>query len=225
MDGNFPSEAEWNRVFMPLHPMGAGAFFTEAIVRDMIDYVKSIGRVTVNILVETVKSVMSEISDGVSAVRERDPASRGALEVFLFNQGLHAIFCYRVAHLLHLGGHRVLAHALSNLARFFTGIEIHPAAIIGKGLLIDHGMGVVIGETAEIGNGCTIFHGVTLGGRGNTKGKRHPTLGNNVFVGAGAKILGNIEIGDNVKIGANAVVLNDVPEGATAVGVPARIKR
>jgi serine O-acetyltransferase len=216
-------EAEWNRVFMPLHPYGCRGFFTEAIMRDLIDYVKSIGRFTIDIVKNTTKAIKDEIKSDILAVKERDPASRGSLEIFLLNQGLHAILLYRISHFLYLRGHRILAHIVSNIARFFTGIEIHPAAIIGKGLLIDHGMGVVIGATAIIGDDCTLFQGVTLGGRGNSKGKRHPTLQNGVFVGAGAKILGDIEIGDNAKIGANAVVLSDVPENATAVGVPARI--
>ena len=170
-----------------------------------------------------VKAIKNEIKNDIDAVRERDPAARGKLEIFLTNQGVHAILLYRIAHLLYINHFRFIAKLISQFARFLTGIEIHPAALIGKGLLIDHGSGVVIGETAVIGDGCTIFHGVTLGGRGNGKGKRHPTLYNGVFVGAGAKILGNIEIGNNAKIGANAVVLDDVPNNATAVGVPARI--
>lgn len=178
----------------------------------LIEDVKNIGR-----------EIKNEIKSDIEAVQKRDPASRGKIEIFLTNQGVHAILMHRVAHLFYMRGHRITAKIISQIARFFTGIEIHPAAFIGKGLLIDHGSGVVIGETAIIGDDCTLFHGVTLGGRGNARGKRHPTLYNGVFVGAGAKILGNIEIGNNVKIGANAVVLCDVPDGATAVGVPARI--
>ena len=170
-----------------------------------------------------VSSIKNEIKNDIEAVQKRDPASRGKFEIFLTNQGVHAILSYRIAHFLYINNLKFIAKIISQISRFFTGIEIHPAAFIGKGLLIDHGSGVVIGETAIIGDDCTLFHGVTLGGRGNTKGKRHPTLYNGVFVGAGAKILGNIEIGNNVKIGANAVVLTDVPDGATAVGVPARI--
>lgn len=169
--------------------------------------------------------IKNEIENDIEAVKSRDPASRGKIEILITNQGVHAILMHRVAHLLDSKNHRFCAKLVSQLSRFFTGIEIHPSAKIGKGLLIDHGAGVVIGETAEIGNNCTIFHGVTLGGRGNEKGKRHPTLRDGVFVGAGAKILGNIEIGNNAKIGANAVVLHDVPENATAVGVPARVVR
>lgn len=178
----------------------------------LIEDVKNIG-----------KAIKNEIKNDVEAVRERDPASRGKFEILLTNQGVHAILSYRVAHLFYINGFIFLAKIISQIARFFTGIEIHPACFIGKGLLIDHGSGVVIGETAIIGDDCTIFHGVTLGGKGNEKGKRHPTLANNVFIGAGAKILGNIEIGNNVKIGANAVVLTDIPDNSTAVGIPARI--
>ncbi len=188
-------------------------------MKGMIGYVKSIGYFTSKMF----KSIIYEIINDVNAVKERDPSSNKRIEILLFNPGVHAILLYRISHILYLGGHRGIAHLLSNIARFFTGIEIHPAAIIGKRLLIDHGMGVVIGETAIIGDDCTIFHGVTLGGRGNVKGKRHPTLQNGVFVGSGAKILGNIEIGNNAKIGANAVVLQNVPKNATAVGVPAKI--
>ena len=169
------------------------------------------------------KSIKNEIKNDIDAVQRGDPAARGKLEIFLTNQGVHAILSYRVAHSLYINGFKLIARLISQLARFMTGIEIHPAAFIGERLFIDHGSGVVIGETAIIGDDCTIFHGVTLGGRGNVKGKRHPTLYNGVFVGAGAKIIGNIEIGNNVKIGANAVVLSDVPDGATAVGVPARV--
>ena len=161
----------------------------------------------------------------MNAVRERDPAARSNLEVLLLYSGVHALIAHRIAHGLYLREHYFSARAISQISRALTGIEIHPAAKIGNGLFIDHGMGVVIGETAIIGNDCTIFHGVTLGGRGNSMGKRHPTLGDNVLVGSGAKILGNINIGNNVKIGANAVVLNDIPDNATAVGMPARVVR
>lgn len=192
--------------------MGAEAFFTEAIMIRVIEDVKYIG-----------KTIKNEIKNDIEVVKERDPAARGKVEIFLTHQGVHAILSYRIAHLLHIHGYKFIAKLISQISRFFTGIEIHPACFIGKRLLIDHGSGVVIGETAMIGDDCTLFQGVTLGGRGNEKGKRHPTLYNGVFVGAGAKILGNIEIGNNVKIGANAVVLCDMPDGATAVGVPARV--
>ncbi len=171
------------------------------------------------------KAIKNEIKNDIEAVQKRDPASRGKFEIFFTNQGVHAIWLYRIAHLFYINNFKFIAKIISQISRFFTGIEIHPAAYIGKSLLIDHGSGVVIGETVIIGDDCTLFQGVTLGGTGKEKGKRHPTLHDNVFVGSGAKILGNIEIGDNAKIGANAVVLTDVPEGATAVGVPARIIR
>ena len=173
------------------------------------------------------KKVATEIADeikaDVKATRERDPAAKSDAEVLLLYSGVHALAAYRVAHRLHKNGHAFAARAISQAARFITGIEIHPAATIGRGLLIDHGMGVVIGETAEIGDNCTIYQGVTLGGTGKDVGKRHPTLGNNVMVGAGAKVLGPFTIGDNTKIAANAVVLDEIPENCTAVGIPAKV--
>ena len=168
---------------------------------------------------ETVSAVRSDIK----ATRERDPAARSDAEVALLYSGVHALAAYRVAHRLHKNGHFFAARAISQAARFVTGIEIHPGAKIGKGLVIDHGMGVVIGETAEIGDNCTIYQGVTLGGTGKDVGKRHPTLGDNVLVGAGAKVLGPFTIGDNTKIAANAVVLTEIPENCTAVGIPAKV--
>jgi serine O-acetyltransferase len=159
----------------------------------------------------------------IKAYRDNDPAAKSDLEVILLYPGLKAIGMHRLAHLLWEAGVPLLPRLLSQLTRFFTGIEIHPGATIGKHLVIDHGLGVVIGETAEVGDDCLIFHGSTLGGKGGT-GKRHPTLGNKVMVGAGAKLLGPISIGDGAKIGANAVVVTDVPMGATAVGVPASIR-
>ena len=157
----------------------------------------------------------------LSRIMENDPAARSKIEVFLVYPSVHALIAYRIAHFLYNKKIFLLARIISQLARFFTGIEIHPGAKIGKGLFIDHGTGVVIGQTAKIGDNVTMFHGVTLGGTGNEKTKkRHPTIGNNVFIGSGAKILGNINIGNNVKIGANAVVLNDVEEGRTVVGIP-----
>ena len=164
-------------------------------------------------------------SDEIKATRERDPAAKSNLEILLLYTGLHAVIMYRINHLLWECKIPILPRALSQFARFLTGIEIHPGARIGKGLFIDHGMGVVIGETSIIGNNVTLFQGVTLGGTGKEQGKRHPTLGDNVVVGAGAKILGNIEIGDNSYVGANAVVLKDVPANATVVGVPGRITK
>lgn len=155
---------------------------------------------------------------------KNDPAARTKLEVLLLYQSIHVLIFYRIAHGLYKIKLFFLARLVSQLGRFFTGIEIHPGAKIGKGLFIDHGMGVVIGETAEIGDNVTIYHGVTLGGTGKDNGKRHPTVGNNVIIGCGAKILGPISIGDGAKIGANSVVLKDVPKGKTVVGIPAVIK-
>ena len=165
--------------------------------------------------------MFNNLKHDLERVLENDPAARSKIEVFILYPCIHALIAYRVAHFLYKHKRFFLARLISQLSRFFTGIEIHPGAKIGKGLFIDHGMGVVIGETAEIGDDVLLYHGVTLGGTGKDKGKRHPTLGNNVVVGAGAKVLGPINIGDDVKIGANSVVLKDVPNGATAVGVPA----
>ncbi|AGK96262.1 serine O-acetyltransferase EpsC [Clostridium pasteurianum] len=156
-------------------------------------------------------------------IMENDPAARNRIEVFLLYPCVHAILWSRVSHFFYKSKMFFLARLISQLARFFTGIEIHPGAKIGRGLFIDHGMGVVIGETAEVGDNVVLYHGVTLGGTGKHKGKRHPTVGNNVLIGSGAKVLGPVNIGNNVKIGANAVVLKDVPDNCTAVGVPARI--
>lgn len=154
-------------------------------------------------------------------VLENDPAARSKLEVFLLYPTIHAVLAYRVAHFFYKHKHYFTARFISQVSRFFTGIEIHPGAKIGRGLVIDHGMGVVIGETAEIGEDVLLYHGVTLGGTGKDKGKRHPTIGNRVVIGSGAKVLGPITVGDNAKIGANAVVVKPVPSGATAVGIPA----
>ena len=169
------------------------------------------------------KKLTKSIREDVAAVRERDPAARSDAEVLLLYSGVHALIAHRVAHGLHKNGHYFSARAISQFAKMITGIEIHPGATIGKGLVIDHGTGVVIGETAEIGDNCTIYQGVTLGGTGKDIGKRHPTLGNNVMVGAGAKVLGPFYIGDNTKIAANAVVLEEIPESCTAVGIPAKV--
>ncbi len=176
-------------------------------------------------VLDTVAAVRKEIAADIEAVRQRDPAARSDLEILLLYSGVHAILAYRVAHKLYLSKHYFAARAVSQWARHKTGIEIHPGATIGKGLFIDHGMGVVIGETTEIGDNCTLYQGVTLGGTGKDVGKRHPTLGNNVLVGAGAKVLGPFKIEDNSKIAANAVVLKEVPENSTAVGIPARVVR
>ena len=158
----------------------------------------------------------------LNKVMENDPAARSKIEVFLLYPTIHALIAYRISHYLYINKLFFLARLISQISRFFTGIEIHPGAKIGRGLVIDHGMGVVIGETAEIGDNVLLYHGVTLGGTGKDKGKRHPTVGKNVVIGAGAKVLGPIYIGSNSKIGANSVVLNNVPEGATAVGIPAK---
>ncbi len=161
----------------------------------------------------------------VKGVMERDPAASSPFEVVLFYSGLHAIVLHRIAHRLWLWKMPLFPRAISQLARFVTGIEIHPAAQIGDGLFIDHGMGVVIGETAIVGNNVLLYQGVTLGGTGKETGKRHPTLGDNIVVGAGAKILGNISIGNNSYIGANAVVLKSVPANTTVVGVPGHVTK
>ena len=170
-----------------------------------------------------IRETAEAVREDVKATRERDPAATSDAEVLLLYSGVHALAAYRVAHRIHQNGHPFAARAISQAARFVTGIEIHPAAKIGRGLVIDHGMGVVIGETAEIGDNCTLYQGVTLGGTGKDIGKRHPTIGNNVMIGAGAKVLGPFVIGDNTKIAANAVVLEEIPESCTAVGIPAKI--
>ena len=165
------------------------------------------------------------LSGLLEAYQRRDPAARSKLEVFLLYQGVHAVIFHRVSHWLWQHDCRFLARLNSQIARHCTGIEIHPGATIGKRLVIDHGMGIVIGETAEVGDDCLLYHGVTLGGTGKDQGKRHPTIGNNVLVSCGAKVLGPIKVGDNSRIAANAVVLSEVPEDATAVGIPAQIVR
>lgn len=169
--------------------------------------------------------IFKGLLEDARSIRDRDPAARTTLEVVLLYQGFHALFYHRQAHWLYKHKHFFLARALSQFARHMTGIEIHPGAKIGKRLFIDHGMGIVIGETAEIGDDCTIYHGVTLGGTGHDTGKRHPTIGNNVVIGAGAKVLGPFTVGDNSKIGASAVVLKAVPPNCTVVGNPGRVVR
>lgn len=167
--------------------------------------------------------MFENIRKDLYAVFERDPAASGKIEVFLTYPGFHAVLLHRMAHWLWKREVPVLPRVISHFSRFLTGIEIHPGARIGSSFFIDHGMGVVIGETTIIGNNVTLFQGVTLGGTGKEKGKRHPTLGNNIVVGVGAKVLGNIVIGDNVKVGANSVVLESVPPDSTVVGVPGRV--
>ena len=165
------------------------------------------------------------LNETLEAYQRRDPAARSKLEIFLLYAGVHATIYHRLAHALYRHRLRFLARALSQWSRFWTGIEIHPGAQIGRRFVIDHGMGIVIGETAEIGDDCLLYHGVTLGGTGKDQGKRHPTIGNNVLIGCGAKILGPFRVGDNARIAANSVVLSEVPEDATAVGIPAQVVR
>ncbi len=167
--------------------------------------------------------MFKRLREDIKSIKERDPAARSSIEVFLLYSGLHALIYYRISHFFYKHKMLFIARAISQFAKFLTGIEIHPGAQIGKGLFIDHGTGVVIGETTVIGDYCTIYQGVTLGGTGKDKGKRHPTLKNNVMVGSGAKILGPFTVGDNSKIASNAVVLNEIPPNSTAVGVPARV--
>ena len=167
--------------------------------------------------------IFQGLLDDARSIRDCDPAARTTLEVFLRYQGFHALIYHRQAHWLYQHKLFFLARALSQFARHMTGIEIHPGATIGRRLFIDHGMGIVIGETAEIGDDCTIYHGVTLGGTGHDTGKRHPTIGNNVLIATGAKVLGPFTVGDNSRIGANAVVLQEVPPNSTVVGVKARV--
>lgn len=167
--------------------------------------------------------MFARIKRDIRVVFERDPAAKNIIEVVLCYAGLHAIWLHRIAHTLYLRGWVLIPRLISNFARWLTGIEIHPGATIGDGLFIDHGTGIVIGETAEIGRNVTLYQGVTLGGTGKEKGKRHPTLGNNVVVASGAKVLGSFTVGDHAKIGAGSVVLKPVPAYATVVGIPGRI--
>ena len=190
-------------------------YFTKSLART--------GRRLIYRVTDTVDAIISQIKNDVESVKQRDPAAKSSVEILLLYSGVHAILAYRVAHKLYLSEHYFSARLVSQVARRLTGIEIHPGATIGKRLFIDHGMGLVIGETTEIGDDCTLYQGVTLGGTGKDLGKRHPTLGNNVMVGAGAKVLGPVKIGDNAKIAAGAVVLNEIPEQSTAVGIPAKV--
>lgn len=167
--------------------------------------------------------MLKRIKKDINVVFERDPAARSILEVLLCYPGFHALFLHRASHYLWKKNFKFLARFLSQFIRFATGIEIHPGAKIGEGVFIDHGSGVIIGETAEVGNNVTLYQGVTLGGTGKEKGKRHPTIGNNVVISCGAKVLGSITVGDNVKIGAGSVVLHPVPSNCTVVGVPGRV--
>lgn len=169
--------------------------------------------------------MLKQLKEDIKTIFERDPAAKSYLEVILCYPGLHAVICHRIAHCLYRRKIFLLARLLSQMSRFFTGIEIHPGAVIGRRLFIDHGSGIVIGETAEVGNDVTLYQGVTLGGTGKDKGKRHPTIEHNVTIGSGAKILGPITIGHNAKIGAGAVVVRCIPPNSTAVGVPAHVVR
>ena len=166
------------------------------------------------------KNFFTNLYEDAKNICDKDPACRNVIEAIILYPGFHAIFFHRIAHFLYIKKLFFLARLISQISRFFTGIEIHPGAKIGKKLFIDHGMGIVVGETATIGNNCTLYHNSTLGGTGKDKYKRHPDLGDNVMVGSGAKVLGPIKIGNNVKIGANSVVLKDVPNNVTVVGVP-----
>ena len=168
---------------------------------------------------------MTRLGETLRAYQARDPAARSRLEIFLLYQGVHAIIYHRIAHWFYCHDLKFIARCVSQWSRFWTGIEIHPGAKIGRRLVIDHGMGIVIGETAEIGDDCLLYHGVTLGGTGKDQGKRHPTIGNNVMISTGAKVLGPFKVGDGARIAANAVVLGEVPDHATAVGIPAQIVR
>ena len=167
----------------------------------------------------------NQLTELLEAYQARDPAARSKLEIFLLYPGVHATIYHRIAHFFHVRHMPFIARCVSQWSRFWTGIEIHPGATIGRRLVIDHGMGIVIGETAEIGDDCLLYHGVTLGGTGKDQGKRHPTIGNNVLISTGAKVLGPFKVGDGARIAANAVVLTEVPEHATAVGIPAQIVR
>ena len=169
--------------------------------------------------------MFGRLKEDIKTIFERDPAAKSYLEVILCYPGLHAVICHRIAHGLYRRRWYVAARLISQISRFFTGIEIHPGAAIGRRFFIDHGSGIVIGETTEIGDDVTLYQGVTLGGTGKDKGKRHPTIGNNVTIGSGAKILGPISIGHNAKIGAGAVVVRCIPPNSTAVGVPAHVVR
>lgn len=171
------------------------------------------------------KKRVTRLGSLLAAYQRRDPAARSKLEIFLLYPGVHAVLYHRLAHWLYRHKWKFLARAVSQWNRFWTGIEIHPGATIGHRLVIDHGMGIIIGETAQIGDDCLLYQGVTLGGTGKDQGKRHPTLGNNVLVGSGAKVLGPFTVGDNARIAAGAVVLGPVPANSTAVGVPARVVR
>lgn len=167
--------------------------------------------------------IIKQIKEDAKNIQEKDPAAKSLIQVIILYPGFHILIYYRISHFLYKHKRYFLARLISQIGKFFTGIEIHPGAKIGRKLFIDHGMGIVIGETATVGDNCTIYHGVTLGGTGKDSDKRHPDIGNNVMIGCGAKILGPIKIGNNVKIGANAVVTKDVQDNSTVVGIPGKV--
>ncbi len=227
LDGQQPSsrQAE-NATRLAVRKKGMVIYMiqTENIQKTICESVKKLKKTaTFKAASKMLCTCVKTVREDVQAFRERDPAATSDLEVLFLYSGLHALEAHRIAHFLHKRGFRLSARAVSQLAKFATGVEIHPAAKIGRGLVIDHGTGVVIGETAEVGDDCTIYQGVTLGGTGKDVGKRHPTIGNGVMIGAGAKVLGPFRVGDGSKIAANAVVLEEVPENCTAVGIPARV--
>lgn len=180
---------------------------------------------TVDTAAEVCANVIADVSYDVEQIKERDPAATSALEVVTLYSGFHAVTAHKLSHAMHKRGMVLSARAISQGVKLLTGIEIHPGATIGKGVFIDHGAGVVIGETAVVGDNCTIYQGVTLGGTGKHTGKRHPTLGESVMVGAGAKVLGPVKVGDRAKIAAGAIVLGEIPPDSTAVGIPAKVVR
>ena len=197
-----------------------GLFMSERNQDSLHELIKSLRKTR---LCRAVRHGKKVLRDDIRAFRERDPAATSDWEVLFLYSGLHALEAHRLAHYIYGKGYRLTARAISQAAKMMTGVEIHPAAKIGRGLVIDHGTGVVIGETAEVGDDCTIYQGVTLGGTGKDTGKRHPTVGNEVMIGAGAKVLGPFRVGDGSKIAANAVVLEEIPANSTAVGIPARV--
>lgn len=217
------------RIFAPLYAVKPGIFMPKRVEpRGLRLLNKSEGYFIVKVFINIKTLILEEemfkrLRQDIRAVLERDPAARNILEVFLCYPGFHALRIHRVAHWLYRHRLKLIARLLSQFSRFVTGIEIHPGAKIGNGVFIDHGMGIVIGETAEIGDNVTIYQGVTLGGTGKDTGKRHPTIGNNVVISSGAMVLGPFRVGDNTKIGAGSVVLKEIPDNCTVVGVPGRI--
>ena len=217
-EGEVSFQAEWNHAYnASLSFFGGGAFFVVYIRLRVLEPVSAL------LIKKEGNKVFGRMKEDIQCIFEQDPAARSTIEVVLTYSGLHAIWAHRIAHALFKQNFRFLARVVSQVSRFFTGIEIHPGAKIGRRFFIDHGMGIVIGETCEIGNDVTIYQGVTLGGTGKEKGKRHPTLHDNVLVATGAKVLGSITIGERSKVGAGSVVLKDVPPDATVVGIPGKV--